>query len=180
MACKSVLNALMMFDRMPGVGLSIIDYNTEGTSLFIRNGGLITLVDSQFRRITTSDKHLASSVIAVAAVSPKDLSSQQLPTVLRLQSTTISDSNAAIELSRIEGAIWTLFETRIYSDVDREVDNLMYTAANVNTEKVTGRQRSEEPLWVRELALPLEPQHDDRPGIDASSPWFLKVQQVRP
>lgn len=167
--------------------LIIIDYSTQGTPLLVRNGATVTVANSQFSRITISDEYEASAVLSVTAVTSKSPFAVQQPTILRLESTALSDNKASNELSRVEGLYWPLLNAQIYSDRKREVKYLADPPAGVNTElfqKTMTTTSSEEVLVLKEpvisqaATLPLEQVPVDRLGIDASSAWFVNIQQV--
>lgn len=122
-------------------------------------------------------------------MTPKFPFATQQSTILRIQSTALSDIKAANELSSVEGIFWPLCGAEIYSDITRVINHLVDPPADVNNEpalEVIATQSSEEPLVLKEPVilqeptLPLGQAPDNRPGIDASSPWFLNIQQVRP
>ena len=122
-------------------------------------------------------------MIAVTAKAPNSRFGQEQYTLLRLENCDFSGNIATHDLVGITQAFHAGFDVRIYSDVERKVAfpwekqpvSKMYTLG----EEVFDNQYDDAIMVYQEVTLPSKQARSERPGIDAYSPWFLKVQQAR-
>lgn len=164
-------------------GLSIIDFYNNGSALVIAAGATVTLKDSRFARNELIDNWVNGAVIAVTAKTPNNRFGQDQYSLLRLENCDFSGNNATHDLVGVTQAFHAGFDVRIYSDIERKVAfpwekqpvSKMYTLG----EEVFGNQYDDSIMVYQEVTLPLEQAESERPGIDAYSPWFVKVQQAR-
>ena len=147
-----------------GAGLSITNFESDTSALWINNGATVTLEGCTLSRNSISDAYTNSAVISVNAVDPDSSVSQQQDTILRLRQCTFSSNTANHTLVAREISPYTLFDVGIYSYVERKVWKL--------------RELNGDYLRSQGTTLPLAQAPTSRPGIDASTPWLLNVQQV--
>ena len=132
-----------------GAGLKIIDFESEYSALQISDEATVTLEGCTLSRNSISDAYANNAVIRVL----------DEDTILRLRQCTLS-GNTAPNMLAVRCNSCAMSDVGIYSDVEREV----YLDSDSPSQATT---------------LPLAQAPASRPGIDASTPWLLNVQQVR-
>lgn len=141
-------------------GLSIIDFESATSAIFISQGATVTLQNSTLTRNTITGSFLNVAIISVNAVDPNDNNVPQ-DTILRLRQCTLAGNTATNVLTATaDSEPFELFGVGVYSDVEREVF-------------LNGA------IPLRGNTLGLEEAPGGRPGIDESSVWFVDLQQVR-
>ena len=141
-------------------GLTILDFESETSAFWISGGATVTMNGCALSSNVVTGKYY-SAVVSVNAVDPDSSSSQQQDTILRLQQCTLANNTAPnIIFSDGQSSVHSLFDVEVYSDEERAV---FYTKND-----------------AMGTTSPLSTAPASRPGITASSPWFIGVQQVRP
>ena len=140
-----------------------MDFASHASALFVASGATVLLNTSIFSHNVISDAYPNSAVISANAVNPQFNNGQQQDTILRLQNCTIAkgNSNSTLQLAAFTGIPYSNFDVSVFSDVDREV--LRYA----DSESTSG------------TTLSLVKSPASRPGIDASSPWFVNLKVRR-
>lgn len=141
--------------------LTIAGFSSEITALSISNGATVTLVGCSVLDNRITGTQLDDAVISVEAVDPDNTFSQQQDTILRLQQCSFGDNDSDhVLVSESGSAIHSEYEAFIFSDVSREVHQ--YIAEDI---LLTSTQ-------------PLVDAPISRPGITATSSWFVTTQEV--
>lgn len=139
-------------------GLSISDFSSDTAALFISSGATVNLEGCTISRNTISDTYSNSGVISVNAVDTDNDNAQQQNTTLRMQQCILFGNSGVETIIADSTGIFNKFDVAIYSNVPRPV---YYTKDSKHGSTLSLNQ------------VPAS-----RPGIAASSPWFLGVQQV--
>lgn len=126
------------------------------------NGATATLNNCSISNNFISGTYINSAALSVNAVDPNDANAQQQNTIVRLLQTTFSGNTAAHNLIAYSGqdTFFSLYEVGIFSD---DLNQEVFYTNN----------------FTKGTALPLDQAPADRPGIDASTPWFVSMQEVR-
>lgn len=143
-------------DRRTHAGLSIFDFASKFAALIATNGATVTLDSCTFARNGQTN----GAVLYVAAGNQLEPKTVPQDTIIRLMSTTISDSSGSYDIfAESQSAQHPHFSVGVYSEEDMAV---YYSNTGLGLDST----------------LPLEDAPASRPGIDSSSDWFLAVQEV--
>lgn len=145
-------------------GLSIIDFNSVSAALWVSNGATVTLQDSTITRNTISSKSKNSTLIGVSAVEPSKIYTQEQDTILRLQNVTLTGNLGPprIITDFSKAGVESAYGAGVFSDED-----LFVFFAEAGGGVALG------------VTSPLEQAPANSPGVNASDPWFVSVQEVR-
>lgn len=142
-------------------GVSIIDFTSENSALFISDGATVLLNASVISRNTVSYTWPNSGVISVNSINPDIFGDQLADTIVRLRNCNLEGNDAVHDLiATTDGAIYREMNVSVYSD---ETRNLFWNLPD--------------PSMSTTLPLSLAPV--DRPGIDASTDWFVNLKEAR-
>lgn len=156
-ACLSTTSRHVTSDA----GVHVIDFSTTETAMAIINGATVTLADCSFARNIINATFQNSAIIVVNAVVPDIPDKQDQDTILRMQQMSFIDNTApSIIASATQVVPFLDFDVAVYSD-----------------EKMKVYAVSASPFIDTTLSLDEAPA--SRPGVDASSSWFLNMQEVR-
>lgn len=142
-------------------GLTIIDFTSDNAALYVSNGATVLLNSCTFARNVISNQYENSGVISVNAVDPNFSDKQEQDTILRLEKCIFTGNTAPHSLAATsEVSIFLEHDVSVFSDEPMDV-----YVNNANPSMGT--------------TLPLAQGQAERPGIDASTDWFVTAQKAR-
>lgn len=139
-------------------------FSSESSVLWISDRATVTLVGCSIQDNTVSGTKLNNAVISVNAVEPTSPDAQHQDTVLRLQQCVLTVNTADHVLIANRGGM-------VYSEHEAVIFNDAFSDVEVELNSIEGE--------LLDLTHPLDKATASRPGIDATTPWLLTVQQVR-
>lgn len=129
--------------------------------MWVSDGATVTLNNCTLARNTISNTSSSSALITAYSVDPSNIEGTQQDTILRLQDVTIAENTAKNDIvATTEDIRWNTFDVGIYTDVEIR----MYFIDDLPSTRFT---------------LPLAQAPIDRPGLTASSPWFVELKEVQ-
>lgn len=137
-------------------GLRLLDFESENSALWMDYGATVTLDSSTLSRNYITGTLTNNAVVSVNARGINNINAQQQNTVLRLQQCTLAGNSGP---NIFVAHSWGGLDVEVYSDVERDVFFTKNDAMGTTT--------------------PLSMALASTPGINASSPWFIDVKQVR-
>lgn len=143
--------------------LSVMDFKRSNSVVHIGNGAAVTLDKGALSRNAPAYTLADSGVVVVHSFNPKNADFVQQDTILRLwQCYLIGNSHKYTPTVVVARGSSTskMCDAEVYSDF--VVDVLNADSAEV------------------EQSMLLQEAPSGRPGIDTSSEWFVKIQEVRP
>jgi hypothetical protein len=157
------VHVYVLSNAPPCAGFIVADIAADA-AMWISNGATVTLVECSFIHNKVTNPHYITSVLSVNAVNPSYPHAQLQDTVVRMQRCTFSGNSAQRMLMTYSGVQpYTSHSAFIYSD-DASLD---VTRVLDDVESVT-----------RGAPEPLSAAPAGRPGINSTSTWLQRVQQV--
>lgn len=135
----------------------ITDFSSTTSNLWVSDGATVNLDNCSIVKNTVTGTKVNNAVISLNAVELGSNDIVEQDTILRLQQCTITGNTAKEIIIANNKRLFTAFQALIFSDTD-------FTVKYIDVKVGTTQPISEAPV--------------SRPGITATSAWFVAIQEV--
>lgn len=141
-------------------GLALLDFASDRSILTVVYGATVTLEGCTISRNTITGRQGDGAIVNVNVGHPDSLYPSQTNTILRMQQCFMSGNDAPHDILGNTVVTSKGIEVSVYSDTQRPV-------------------HSNDSAPAHDTTFPLSQAPSTYPGINASSPWFENIRQVR-